>query len=87
MIGMNYRPGGVGRRHCSPQTLGAVDDDDPRLSGLLQLSQQVRTVIGGVATAVGLQHHPLHWRLQESLHLDTDVSAVSDHKYRKFVTI
>lgn len=75
---MNYLASGVRCRHSPPQTLGAVDDDDARVSSLLQLLQQVWTVIGGITTAVGLKDHALHGRLQESPHLDMDMTTVSD---------
>ncbi len=73
---MAYLASGVRCRHSPPQTLGAVDDDDTRVSGLLQLIQHIRTVIGGISTAVGLQDYTLHGRLQESLHLDTDIQRI-----------
>lgn len=65
--------GGVRRGHSPPQTLGAVDDDDSIVDGLLQHGQQARTVVGGISAAVRLQDHTLHGRLQESFHLDTDI--------------
>lgn len=67
---------GVGCRHSPPQTLGAVHDDDTSICGLLKLLQQVRTVIGGISTTVGLQDHTLHWWLQESSHLETDIPRI-----------
>lgn len=70
-IGVVYLSSGVGHGHRPPQALGAVDDDDAAVGGLLQLLQQVGAVVRGVATAVRLQDYALHGRLQESPHLHT----------------
>lgn len=67
--GFPHLAGGVGGGHGSPQALGAVDDDDARVGGLLQLAQQIRAIVGGVPAAVRLQDDALHGGLQESPHL------------------
>lgn len=68
-----YLASGIRCRDGSPQTLGAVNDNDSSIRGLLQLLQQVRTIIGGIPAAVGLQDYALHGGLQESPHLHTDI--------------
>ena len=49
--------------------LGAVDDDDAALSGLLQRVQQVLPVGGHVASSIRLQHHAPGRLLQKGPHL------------------
>lgn len=75
LSGMTYLASGIRRRHRPPQTLGAVDNDDTSISGLLQLLQQVSTVVGGISAAIRLQDDALHGRLQESPHLHTQTET------------
>lgn len=66
LAGPLHLAGGVRGGDGSPQALGAVDDDDPCVGGLLQLIQQVLTVVRSVSAAVRLQDDALHGGLQES---------------------
>lgn len=63
-----YLSSGVCGRDRAPQALGAVDHDESSLGRFTNRIQQVRTVVGGVTAAVGLQYDPVHW-LQELLDL------------------